>query len=58
MVAYHLDDRYFLSFGLSDCTQRKVEGAEVLEHLDAIPSPKVIAWSEHDPDLQVPYMVV
>jgi len=24
-VAYHLDDKYFLSFGVSDATQRKTE---------------------------------
>lgn len=57
MVAYHLDG-YFLSFGLNDDTQRKVEVLRLFEHLDAIPTPKVIAWSEKDPKLNVPYMIL
>ncbi len=44
MVAYHLNDKYFLSFGLSDCTQRKVEVLGILEHVEAMPTPKVIGW--------------
>ena len=58
MVAYHLDDTYFLSFGLSDCTQRKVEVLRVLGQVEAMPVPKVIAWSEQDPDLKFPYMLL
>lgn len=58
MVAYHLDDTYFLSFGLSDCTQRKVEVLSIFQHLDDMPTPRVIAWSEKDQDLQVPYMIL
>lgn len=58
MVAYHLDDTYFLSFGMTDCTQRKVEVLKVFEHLEAMPTPKVIAWSPQDPVLHVPYMIL
>lgn len=58
MVAYHLNDTYFLSFGLSDCTQRKVEVLKIFEHLDAMPTPKTIAWCERDPVLHVPYMIL
>ena len=58
MVAYHLDDAYFLSFGVSDATQRKVEVLRVFEHLEAIPTPKVMGWSEQDPELHVPYMIL
>jgi hypothetical protein len=57
-VAYHLDNTYFLSFGLSDPTQRKVEVLHILEHLQSMPTPRVIAWSESDPKLRVPYMIV
>lgn len=58
MVAYHLDDTYFLSFGVNDDTQRKVEVLRLFEHLDDMPTPKVIAWSEQDPELNVPYMIL
>jgi aminoglycoside phosphotransferase (APT) family kinase protein len=58
MVAYHLDGTYFLSFGLSDCTKRKVEVLSIFQHLDRMPTPRVIAWSERDADLGVPYMIL
>jgi hypothetical protein len=57
-VAYHLDGIYFLAFGISDDTRRKVEVMSVFEHIPAMPTPKVIAWSERDPELHVPYMVL
>ena len=57
-VAYHLDDTYFLSFGVSDPTRRKVEVLRIFEHLEAMPTPKVIGWSEEDPGLGVPYMIL
>jgi|TARA_Y100000310_G_scaffold344658_1_gene458613 hypothetical protein len=57
-VAYHLDDTYFLSFGVNDPTQRKVEVLRILEHIDSMPTPKVLDWSPQDPDLHVPYMIV
>jgi hypothetical protein len=58
VVAYHLDDTVFLSFGISDCTQRKVEVLNILQHVETIPTPRVLGWSEQDPHLQVPYMIV
>jgi hypothetical protein len=58
MVAYHLDRAYFLSFGVSDCTKRKVEVLSIFQHLDRMPTPRVIAWSERDPLLGVPYMIL
>lgn len=57
-VAYHLDHTYLLSFGLSDPTQRKVEVLRIFEHLESMPTPSVIAWSESDPKLRVRYMIV
>jgi hypothetical protein len=57
-VAYHLDGVYFLAFGISDDTRRKVEVMRVFEHIPAMPTPKVIAWSEGDSRLHVPYMVL
>jgi hypothetical protein len=57
-VAYHLDHAYFLSFGLCDPTQRKVEVLRIFEHLESMPTPRVIAWSERDSKLGVPYMIV
>lgn len=57
-VAYHIDGAYFLAFGISDDTRRKVEVLKIFEHLPAMPTPKVIGWSERDPELHVPYMIL
>jgi hypothetical protein len=57
-VAYHLDGSYFLAFGISEDTRRKVEVLRVFEYIPAMPTPKVMAWSERDPDLKVSYMIL
>lgn len=57
-VAYHIDGEYFLALSISDDTRRKVEVLRLLEQIESMPTPKVIGWSERDPALQVPYMIL
>ena len=57
-VIYYLDDHLLLAFCLSDDIRTNVEALAVLEQIEAMPTPRVIAWLEDDPDLRVPYMIV
>jgi len=57
-VCYHLDAKFFLAFVISEDVRRKVEGLSLLAGIKEIPTPGVIAWSENDPELHVPYMIV
>jgi aminoglycoside phosphotransferase (APT) family kinase protein len=57
-VIYHLDDHLLLAFSLSDDIHANVGTLTILEHIEAMPTPRVIAWTEEDPELQVPYMIV
>jgi aminoglycoside phosphotransferase (APT) family kinase protein len=53
-VIYYLDHHFALAFGV---TKGDIETLAVLERIEAIPTPKVIAWMEEDPDVQGSYMV-
>lgn len=57
-VAYHLDTSWFLAFSISDDTRRKVEVLKLFEHIESMPTPSVIGWSERDELLHVPYMIL
>lgn len=57
-VAYHLDGRLFLAFSISDDIRRKVDVLRVFAEIDAMPTPRVVAWLEHDAKLGVPYMLL
>ncbi|UCH51022.1 MAG: phosphotransferase [Chloroflexota bacterium] len=57
-VIYYLDDHLLLAFCLSDDIRANTEALTVLEEVEAMPTPQVIAWLEDDPHLRVPYMIV
>jgi len=57
-VCYHLDDRLFIAFVICEDIHWKVEILTLLDAIDEMPMPRVIAWSDNDPELCVPYMIV
>lgn len=57
-VCYHLDSGLFIAFVIGEDIRWKVEGLKLLETIDEIPTPRVMGWSENDPGLQAPYMIV
>lgn len=57
-VCYHLDGKLFIAFVISEDIHWKVDSLTLLDAINEIPTPHVIAWSENDPELHVPYMIV
>jgi len=57
-VCYHLDSKLFIAFVICEDIHWKVESLTLLDAINEMPTPHVIAWSENDPELHVPYMIV
>ena len=53
-VIYHLDGRYSLQFLVS---QQDVDPLRVLNQIDEIPSPEILAWREDDSDANNSYLI-
>ena len=56
-VAYHLDDRYFLAFVLGGDMREEIDKIAILSHVGRMPIPRMLAWSEREPFLGVPYYI-
>ena len=57
-VCYHIGNGLFIAFVICEDIHWKVEVLSLLDGIEEIPSPRVIAWSESDTELNVPYMIV
>jgi aminoglycoside phosphotransferase (APT) family kinase protein len=55
---YYLDDRLLLAFGPHSDICSCAEALTILEHIEEMPTPRVIAWTKEDPELHAPYMVM
>ena len=56
-VAYHLDDRYFLAFVLGGDMRQEIDKIAILSNVGRMPIPRMLAWSEREPILGVPYYI-
>ena len=56
-VAYHLDERYFLAFVLGGDMREEIDKIAILSHVGRMPIPRMVAWSEREPVLGVPYYI-
>jgi hypothetical protein len=57
-VCYHLDTDLFLAFVIGEEISWKVGALSLLDRVKEIPTPRVVAWSDNDLELGVPYMIV
>lgn len=55
---YHLDDRLLLAFSSYNDICSCAETLTILEHIEEMPTPRVLAWSEEDPEFHAPYMLM
>jgi hypothetical protein len=56
-VCYHLDGRLFIAFVICEDIHANVEILSLYDGIKEIPTPRVIAWVEEDPELGVPYVI-
>ena len=56
-AAYHLDERYFLAFVLGGDMREEIDKIAILAHVGRMPVPRMVAWSEREPVLGVPYYI-